>query len=94
LAIELLKPLTEVEHPYKFIPYCLLGEIYNDVEQIHDSVNSYRASLNSLMALSPLETNKYALYLMLVYNNLGLSYINRDENDQGLGCIVKAEQVY
>jgi len=71
-----------------------LGEIYNDVEQIHDSVNSYRASLNSLMALSPLETNKYALYLMLVYNNLGLSYINRDENDQGLGCIVKAEQVY
>jgi hypothetical protein len=46
------------------------------------------------MALSPLETNKYALYLMLVYNNLGLSYINRDENDQGLGCIVKAEQAY
>jgi hypothetical protein len=86
--------LTEVEHPYKFIPHCLLGEIYNDVEQIHDSVNSYRAALNSLMALSPLETNKYALYLMLVYNNLGLSYINRDENDQGLGCIVKAEQAY
>lgn len=31
---------------------------------------------------------------MLVYNNLGLSYLNRDENEEGLGCLIKAEQTF
>jgi uncharacterized protein Yka (UPF0111/DUF47 family) len=44
-AIEKLKTLLEVEHPYKFIVYTILGEIYNEVEQINDSLTSYQNAL-------------------------------------------------
>jgi hypothetical protein len=47
-----------------------------------------------LVKLPSLETSKYYLYLILTYNNLGLSYLNRDENDLGLGCLLKAVDIY
>lgn len=77
-AIEILKPLLEVEHSYKFIVFSLLGEIYNDVEQINDSVKSYQAALEKIIKLPSAEASKYYQYILFVYNNLGLSYLNRD----------------
>lgn len=70
--------LLEVEHSYKFIVFSLLGEIYNDVEQINDSVKSYQAALEEIIKLPSAEASKYYQYILFVYNNLGLSYLNRD----------------
>jgi len=46
-AIENLTSLVNQYHkyPYKFIPYCILGEIYNEVEQTSDSIKNYEQSL-------------------------------------------------
>ena len=52
-AIELLKTLFHVEHQYGFIAHCVLGDIYNDVEQTNDSVKSYHLALESLSKLDP-----------------------------------------
>lgn len=73
-----MKSLLEVEHSYNFIVYCVLGEIYNDVEQINDSVKSYQQALDSISKLQPTETWKFYQYLIVIYNNLALSHLNRD----------------
>lgn len=72
----------------------ILGEIYNEVEQLSDSVRSYEAALESLSMLSPLESFQYCQYFLVVNNMLGLSYINRDQNEEGLGCFGKAMTIY
>lgn len=87
-------PLLDVEHSYTFIVHCIMGELYNDVEQTSDSVRSYHVALQELSNVNPLETWKFYQYLIVIYNNLGLSYLNRDENEMGLGCLAKAEEVY
>jgi hypothetical protein len=79
-AIEILKKLSDVKHSCQFIVDCILGEIYNDVEQISDSVKSYQSALEGISKLSPTDTWKYYQYLIVIYNNLGLSHLNRDEN--------------
>jgi hypothetical protein len=77
-AIEHLKTLLDIDHPCLFIVHCTLGEIYNDVEQTSDSVKSYQAALQELTNLPSTEIWKFYQYLIVVYNNLGLSYLNRD----------------
>lgn len=86
--------MLQTEHPYHFIPHIVLGEIYNEVEQTSDSVRSYEAALLSMQKLPSAQTWKYYHYLIVIYNNLGLSNLNRDENETGLGCLARAEQVY
>ena len=68
----------EVKHSYNFIVQCVLGEIYNDVEQINDSVKAYESALDWITKLQPTDTWKYYQYLIVIYNNLGLSHLNRD----------------
>ena len=59
----------------------VLGEIYAEVEQTSDSVRSYEAALQSLAKLNENDAKKFVQYFLVVYNMLGLSYINRDLND-------------
>jgi len=68
----------EFQHPFNFIVHCILGEIYNDVEQINDSVKSYQSALEAISKLPPTDTWKYYQYLIVIYNNLALSHLNRD----------------
>lgn len=93
-AIEILKDVLSRPHPYTFIAHCVLGELYNDVEQLSDSVRSYQTALSQLTALPPCEAVRFYQYLLLVYNMLGLSYVNREEVEEGLGCLAKAAQLY
>lgn len=93
-AIETLKALLDTPCRYHFITHCLLGELYNDVEQLSDSLRSYQHALDAFTHLLPEETHGFYHYLIVVYNMLGLSHVNREDNEQGLGCLAKAEQVY
>ena len=93
-AIEILRELREVEHPFRFIVDCVLGEIYADVEQLSDSLKSYSSALRELMKLEAREVRGFANYLIVVYNMLGLSLTNREDNELGLGCLARANQVY
>jgi hypothetical protein len=93
-AIEMLKELLKTECRYHFITHCALGELFNDVEQLSDSLRSYQQALASLTQLSTQETHKFYHYLIVIYNMLGLSHVNREDNEQGLGCLAKASQVY
>lgn len=93
-AIETLKELLGTPCRYHFITQCLLGELYNDVEQLSDSLRSYQHALEALALLAPQEAHGFYQYLIVVYNMLGLSHINREDNEQGLACLAKAEQVY
>lgn len=52
-AIEMLKGLLGTTCRYHFITHCLLGELYNDVEQLSDSLKSYQAALAAFMQLAP-----------------------------------------
>ena len=47
-----------------------------------------------MMNLSPTEIPKFIYYLALLYNMLGLSYINRESYHEGMGCLAKAYQLY
>jgi tetratricopeptide (TPR) repeat protein len=93
-AIEILKDVLTRSHPYTFIVHCVLGELYNDVEQLSDSVRSYQAALSQLTSLPPSDAVRFYQYLLIVYNMLGLSYVNREDVEQGLGCLAKATQLY
>ena len=77
-AIDILKQLSGVNHPYHFVVNSILGELFNDVEQISDSVKSYECALEGISRLPPTEAWKYYQYLIVIYNNLGLSHLNRD----------------
>lgn len=37
---------------------------------------------------------KFYNYLAVVYNMLGLSYINREQSSEGVGCLAKAMDIY
>ena len=89
-----MKKLLDDQFALKFIVYTVLGEIYNDVEQTNDSVKSYQAALEEFSSLKQEDTHKFYQYLIVIYNNLGLSYLNRDENELGLGCLAKSCQIY
>ena len=47
-----------------------------------------------MMGLSVQECKRFANYLIVIYNMMGLSLTNREDVEQGLGCLVKACQVY
>ena len=93
-AIEKLKKLLANNTPFNFIVDIVLGEIYAEVEQTSDSVRSYESALQGLANLKESEALKFGNYFVVVYNMLGLSYINRDLNDEGLGCFSKAMDIY
>jgi tetratricopeptide (TPR) repeat protein len=57
-------------------------------------VKSYEKALHSLSELDPKEVYKFHNYLIVIYNLLGLSYVNREEVDQGMGCLSKAAEIY
>lgn len=80
---------------YSFIVEAQLGELYNDVDQLSDSVRAYQASLELFSKLDkdfPLE--RYYNVLITVYNMLGLTYLNRDLNEEGVSLLGKATVVY
>lgn len=58
-AINILNNLLKQNCKYHFITHCVLGEIYNDVEQNSDSVRSYQKALEYFTALSSQETHKF-----------------------------------
>lgn len=94
LAINKLKKLLEKEHPYNFIVHCILGEIYSDVEQNHDSNKSYTTALVELSKLSLKEVPKFYQYFIVCFNMLGLSLINREDLDSGIGCLCRSYEIY
>ena len=55
----------------------MLGEIYSDVDQLSDSVRSYELALIGMSKLSQQDIPKFYTNLIVVYNMLGISYINR-----------------
>ena len=57
-------------------------------------MRSYESALQGLAKLTEEDAMKFGQYFVLAYNMLGLSYINRDLNDEGLGCFSKAIDVY
>ena len=71
-----------------------MGEIYSDVEQTSDSVRCYEKALEMMTNLNPTEIPKFIYYLALLYNMLGLSYINRESYHEGMGCLARAYQLY
>lgn len=40
-AIEMLKLISQKQHPYQFVVECLLGDLYSEVEQTSDSTKAY-----------------------------------------------------
>lgn len=44
--------------------------------------------------LQEAETGKFANSLVVLYNMLGLSYVNREQTSEGIGCLAKAMSVY
>jgi hypothetical protein len=76
----MLKTLLATPSRYHFITQCILGELYNDVEQLSDSLKSYQLALESLTHLPTQETQAFYQYLIVVYNMLGLSHVNREDN--------------
>jgi tetratricopeptide (TPR) repeat protein len=93
-AIEILNYLLKTNSQYHFITHCVLGEIYSDVEQLSDSIRSYQRALTYFTKFSAQEVHKFYQYLIIIYNMLGLSYINKEDNEQGLGCLAKSCQIY
>ena len=57
--------------------HIILGEIYSEVDQLSDSVRSYEAALVGLSQLSSHKLSLFYNHLIVAYNMLGLSYINR-----------------
>lgn len=76
-AIKLLNAMLEEKSRYHFITYCVLGELYNDVEQNSDSTRSYQKALQCFEELSSLESHGFSQYLIVIYNMLALSFVNR-----------------
>jgi hypothetical protein len=58
---------------------------------LSDSLKSYQAALAALTQLTPQQVHSFYHYLIVIYNMLGLSHINREDNQQGMGCLLKAE---
>jgi hypothetical protein len=72
-----------------------LGELYNDVDQLSDSIRSYQASLELFSQLDKdTAVENYYNTIITVYNMLGLSYLNRDANEDGVSLLGKATIVY
>jgi hypothetical protein len=57
-------------------------------------VKSYTKALLELSKLSSKEIPKFYQYFIICYNMLGLSLINREDLDGGIGCLCKAYEVY
>jgi hypothetical protein len=89
-----LNDLLKRECKYHFITHSVLGELFNDVEQSSDSTRSYQKALTSFELLSLQDAHRFYQYLIVIYNMLALSYINREDNEQGLGCLGKSSQIY
>lgn len=72
-----------------------LGELYNDVDQLSDSIRAYQTALELFSQLDkdfPVE--RFYHFLITVYNMLGLTYLNRDLNEEGVALLGKATVVY
>jgi tetratricopeptide (TPR) repeat protein len=93
-AITTLKTLLERSHPYHFIVHTILGGIYSDVEQLSDSLSSYEQALAGVAELKAEEVPKFGNTLIVLYNMLGFSYINREHIAEGVGCLAKAMEIY
>lgn len=76
-AIKLLNALLLNETRYHFITHCVLGELYNEVEQNSDSTRSYQRALACFEQLTSLESHAFSQYLIVIYNMLALSFVNR-----------------
>lgn len=65
------------------------------MDQTNDSVKSYQAALESFSQL-PKETPLHNFYnsLINIYNMLGLTYLNRETNEEGVSLLGKASLVY
>lgn len=69
--------------PYSFIPFTHLGDIYADVDQTSDSIRSYQKALEVFSKSSERKDfpiDRYYIVLLQIYNMLGLSYVNIEEN--------------
>lgn len=93
-AIKALKTLLEREHTFHFIVQLALAELYSEVDQLSDSVRSYEAALVSLSRLPKGQLPLFGNYLLVLFNMLGLTYINREDSQQGIGCLAKAMNIY
>ena len=71
-----------------------MGDIYTEVDQLGDSLRSYQRALDSFRGLPPSQAHAHHHYLLVIYNMLGLSYLNREDLEQGLGCLGKAYKLY
>ena len=51
-------------------------------------------ALKDLKTLSLKQIPQYLNYLTIIYNMLGLNYVNRQDNQKGIGCLAKAYEIY
>lgn len=67
------------------------------MDQTGDSLKSYQKALEIFSVSSEIkgfEIDKYYPQLLQIYNLLGLSYLNIDQNEEGVGMLAKAMSIY
>ena len=72
----------------------MLADLYNEVEQLGDSARTYYKSLEELTKIPQNQVGKFSNYLVITLNMLGLTYINREQLQEGMGCLLQSNKVY
>ena len=67
------------------------------MEQNSDALRSYQKALEIFERSSEdkeFKIDRYYSQLLQIYNLLGLSYVNIDKNEEGVGMLAKAMNIY
>lgn len=72
----------------------LLGINYIETEETSQGETLFRSSLALFSEVSGIRAQGFLNVIQDLYNNLGFLLINREDIEQGMGCLNKAEDLY